>query len=1416
MGKNVEKVLSCFVIGMLLMSIVPGSAVGVEDSNSNGYNNNLQSKLLNSFTQHVIPSDVHLFVEQIYSDSAIVSIYAFYDNITAVFMVNNITRMNNNFIIEVDSIKTGNATNLTSQIAYVTLQNLSEGNYSVEVIEKSLGVPLVNKSFTMEIFGLFLQENDLLGTLGTFKGGVENDTLYLMPFPRAFTCPPGIFKYTNFWVNSTEHFYLAVNLTNKGQAKYKVNFSLSAPISSINITPTNVSISTLNSNSFALCLFEIKNEDLPHGIYNITYNLNYTANGINYNVTGKIPMGVYELHEKWENNSVAISFISPFNDTINYTIGEWYNFPINGGRVWLPSNVSYSASYSNFTLQKPHSPWLHIVAGAVIGGIVCGGATALEQYLSGEEIQWDEVLINAAKGAVGGALIAGTFGVAGTAALGVMAKGAVLSGGFSAGLEIADQMLTTGKVYDWGDVFVNGLTSAVWGAGTSGIPYVAAYTHIDKAIKAGKYTKPGPWKKLVYDPWVAGNKEEAVFNFIHQAPPKSNIKQFVTNWDRVKKVSKLGDLLTTRFVRNKIAEVFEDPYGTFEVPVSTCANSFNSPFSYEDSDGDGILNIDEIIQGKDPFDPSDGPITLNILSPTSSNPAIVGDPSNPVSFIAAVSLNIPLEQPYFSAEVGGKSANVVVVSSNPQGDYYTLQIFPPTQSTEGSYNLNISVSFKGEMKDYDIEPDAVIYSTGGNIDVVEVIDRSGSMSGEKIQAAKDSAKLFVDLMRINDSIGVVSYSSSASVNYGLTKITSETIKQDAKNAIDRISAGGSTSIGAGLRAAYNELVNKGDPTRPRAIVLMSDGWQNTPPHPDEVLPDIKSANIRVFTIGLGAGADADLLSRIAHDTGGEYYYSPSQKELSAIYNAIAGVVKAESTVKTITGSVQQGETITHKVNIDPTINIATFTVTWTSGTLNLGLERPDGSKVDPSDPDVLSHTKGTTYETYTIDNPMIGEWTMKITAPSTSSSTKTATSNLINAAVGVITNETNNTMNDNWSTEIDVPARIMSIQKAVAQAGISYTATVTATTNLTVHIYTDKDKYSLNEPMKIITTLAKTGIPVTEANVNATIERSDNIKEYLSLYDDGKHGDCAALDGVYANYYTNTNVSGSYTITVHASGTASPEEFTREAKKSVYVSGAPAGEISVAPASWDVGIAHPGEDVISAFTVSSTSTKNETVIVSATDLTDAYGNVIGSENIISMPSTFVVPAGGSCVFYERIYVPETAKAGNYTGSIVLTSTANSVNIPITLQVKKLFETDIPNVELLYADPTVTSISVTKLNLSEINETYKPEECITLQSAYMINSTGAGNFTLRFTNIPNANTIIVYKIDPTSEPPNQWIELDATTTADTVTFTMSVEDPPVVFCSGAAPARVPALTPIGIIALAGLLAVVAVSRIRRKK
>jgi len=150
----------------------------------------------------------------------------------------------------------------------------------------------------------------------------------------------------------------------------------------------------------------------------------------------------------------------------------------------------------------------------------------------------------------------------------------------------------------------------------------------------------------------------------------------------------------------------------------------------------------------------------------------------------------------------------------------------------------------------------------------------------------------------------------------------------------------------------------------------------------------------------------------------------------------------------------------------------------------------------------------------------------------------------------------------------------------------------------------------------------------------------------------------------------------------------------------------------------------------------------------------------------------------------------------------------------------LLITELLNLRLVAADPTVTSINVTSLNLSEIDETYKPEGLIS-QSAYMVSSTGAGSFTLKFTNIEGAGAIRVYKIDPTTTPLNQWVELDYTTTANTVTFTMSVGDPPVVFAGSTAPPppappMVPAMNQWGIVTMIAVLGGLLVWRARRRR
>jgi len=119
-----------------------------------------------------------------------------------------------------------------------------------------------------------------------------------------------------------------------------------------------------------------------------------------------------------------------------------------------------------------------------------------------------------------------------------------------------------------------------------------------------------------------------------------------------------------------------------------------------------------------------------------------------------------------------------------------------------------------------------------------------------------------------------------------------------------------------------------------------------------------------------------------------------------------------------------------------------------------------------------------------------------------------------------------------------------------------------------------------SECWKIIATTC-----ITEASVIADIELSptassslknlagkDTVQNRLSiaqdqitLFDDGMHGDGMANEGVYANFYTNTNIEGTYKFTAKATGTRSPEEFERVIEQSIYVSVTPTPRPTLRP-----------------------------------------------------------------------------------------------------------------------------------------------------------------------------------------------------------------------------------------------------------
>jgi hypothetical protein len=153
--------------------------------------------------------------------------------------------------------------------------------------------------------------------------------------------------------------------------------------------------------------------------------------------------------------------------------------------------------------------------------------------------------------------------------------------------------------------------------------------------------------------------------------------------------------------------------------------------------------------------------------------------------------------------------------------------------------------------------------------------------------ARERAKQMVDMLRIGDRAGVVSFDANVAVDSDLQPIVGFATQDAIKADIDAINAGGTTSIGGGLQAGQGELLAGGDPAHPQALVLLSDGHENTPPWvgggltdtppawypgPDftEVLPAIPAAT-RIYTVSLGVQSDEVLLQEIAGATGGVFH-----------------------------------------------------------------------------------------------------------------------------------------------------------------------------------------------------------------------------------------------------------------------------------------------------------------------------------------------------------------------------------------------------------------------------------------------------------------------------------------------------------------------------------------------------------------
>jgi Ca-activated chloride channel family protein len=155
-----------------------------------------------------------------------------------------------------------------------------------------------------------------------------------------------------------------------------------------------------------------------------------------------------------------------------------------------------------------------------------------------------------------------------------------------------------------------------------------------------------------------------------------------------------------------------------------------------------------------------------------------------------------------------------------------------------------------------------------------VLDRSGSMQGEKLQNTKEAARVLVKHLAADDILSVVTFESDVDTLIPPGPVTD---KGQLRQHIDRIETGGCTNLSGGWLKGIEHVASKASPDYINRILLMTDGMANEGIVDPGKLAAIgasakKEHDITTTTLGFGAGFQEDLLTGIAKNSGGNFYF----------------------------------------------------------------------------------------------------------------------------------------------------------------------------------------------------------------------------------------------------------------------------------------------------------------------------------------------------------------------------------------------------------------------------------------------------------------------------------------------------------------------------------------------------------------
>ncbi len=173
-------------------------------------------------------------------------------------------------------------------------------------------------------------------------------------------------------------------------------------------------------------------------------------------------------------------------------------------------------------------------------------------------------------------------------------------------------------------------------------------------------------------------------------------------------------------------------------------------------------------------------------------------------------------------------------------------------------------------------------------DLVIVLDRSGSMEGQKLRDARQAVIGLLDQLGPGDRLALVTYSNGVQTLSALVPMN-EVNRHRLTAAVEHLHAGGGTNLGGGLKRGMEVLMHTPGNQRQRKVILISDGLANQGVTDPDALARMASAAVEnrfsISTVGVGLEFNEMLMTAIADQGAGQYTFLEDPRVFAQLFES---------------------------------------------------------------------------------------------------------------------------------------------------------------------------------------------------------------------------------------------------------------------------------------------------------------------------------------------------------------------------------------------------------------------------------------------------------------------------------------------------------------------------------------------------